>query len=172
MFPEGRKLLGVERAKISYEIAPDQSHWGVEIAGKIKAWAKALVGPTSNPGEYPRMMNAPGSETGPGPQLVTWGKSTVCSVDAFGFSFEWTVNSAKRPVSVSTGMGLEPLWARARLSLRSSRFLGQSLLHRSNSRFAAVFPSIARGPMSELGSRPAGRSLPMTGPLCGLKQTH
>ncbi len=46
-------------------------------------------------GEYPRMMNAPGSETGPGPQLVTWGKSTVCSVDAFGFSFDWTVNSAK-----------------------------------------------------------------------------
>ena len=88
-------MLGVERAKISYEIAPDQSHWGVEIAGKVKAWAKALVGPTSNPGEYPRMMNAPGSETGPGPQLVTWGKSTVCSVDAFGFSFEWTVNSAK-----------------------------------------------------------------------------
>ena len=25
----------------------------------------------------------------------TGGKSTVCSVDAFGFNFEWTVNSAK-----------------------------------------------------------------------------
>ena len=95
MFPEGREVLGVERARINYEIAPNQSHWGVEIAGKVKAWAKALVGPTSNPGEYPRMMNAPGSETGPGPQLVTWGKSIVCSVDAFGFNFEWTVNSAK-----------------------------------------------------------------------------
>jgi hypothetical protein len=33
-------------------------------------------------------------ETGPG-QLVTWGKSTVCSVDAFGYKFQWTVNSSK-----------------------------------------------------------------------------
>ncbi len=39
-------------------------------------------------------MNAPGSETGPG-QLVTWGKSTICSVDAFGFKFQWTTNSSK-----------------------------------------------------------------------------
>ena len=39
--------------------------------------------------------NAPGSETGPGPQLVTWGKSTILSVDAFGFKFEMTANSAK-----------------------------------------------------------------------------
>jgi hypothetical protein len=36
-----------------------------------------------------------GSETGPGPQLVTWGKSTILSVDAHGFKFEYTLNSAK-----------------------------------------------------------------------------
>lgn len=95
MFPEGRTLLGVERAKITWEIAPDRGNWGVEIASKVKAWAKALTGPTSNPGTYPQMMNAPGSETGPGPQLVTWGKSTMLEVDAFGFKFGWTVNSAK-----------------------------------------------------------------------------
>jgi hypothetical protein len=40
-------------------------------------------------------MNAPGSETGPGSQLVTWGKSTILSVDAHGFKFEYTLNSAK-----------------------------------------------------------------------------
>src|SRR6202049_519439 len=40
-------------------------------------------------------MNAPGSETGPGLQLVTWGKSTILSVDAHGFKFEYTLNSAK-----------------------------------------------------------------------------
>ena len=73
-FAGGRQTRGVERAKITFEIAPDQAHWGVEIAGKVKAWAKALFGPTSAPGKYPRLMNAPGSETGPGPQLVTWGK--------------------------------------------------------------------------------------------------
>jgi hypothetical protein len=40
-------------------------------------------------------MNAPGSETGPGTQLVTWGKSTILSVDAHGFKFEYSLNSAK-----------------------------------------------------------------------------
>ena len=95
LFADGRRIVGVERAKITFEITPNQSRWGVDIAGKIKAWAEGLTGPTSNLGEYPRMANAPGSETGPGPQLVTWGKSTVCKVDAFGFNFSWTVNSAK-----------------------------------------------------------------------------
>jgi hypothetical protein len=94
-FAGGRQSRGIERAKISYEIAPDLGHWGVEIVGKIKAWAKAISGPTSPPGKYPQLMNAPGSETGPGPQLVTWGKSTILSVDAHGFKFEYTLNSAK-----------------------------------------------------------------------------
>lgn len=94
-FAAGRKVVGIERAKIDFELAPDQSSWGVEIAGKVKAWAKALVGPTSNPGKFPQLANAPGSETGPGPQLVTWGKSTVCEVDAFGFNLSWTTNSSK-----------------------------------------------------------------------------
>jgi hypothetical protein len=84
----------VERARISFEIAPDRAQWGMEIAGKVKAWAKALTGPTSLPGKYPQLMHPPGSETGPG-QLVTWGKSTACSVDAFGYKFHWTVNSSK-----------------------------------------------------------------------------
>ncbi|HEY7365529.1 MAG TPA: DUF1326 domain-containing protein [Methylomirabilota bacterium] len=95
LFTEGRQLRGVERARITFEIAPDRAHWGAEIAGKVKAWAKALTGPTSLPGKYPQLMNAPGCETGPGPQLVTWGKSTICSVDAFGYKFQWTTNSSK-----------------------------------------------------------------------------
>jgi hypothetical protein len=95
LFTGGRKVVGTERAKITYEITPNQSRWGVDIAGKVKAWAEALNGPTRNPGEFPRLANAPGSETGPGPQLVTWGKSTVCEVEAFGFNFSWTVSSAK-----------------------------------------------------------------------------
>ena len=120
MFPEGRKVLGVERAKISYEIAPDQSHWGVEIAGKVKAWAKALVGPTSNPGEYPRMMNAPGSETVQG---LSWrrGANPLCA--RLTPSASASSGRSTRPSTFrSTGMGLELPWARARLSLRSSQF--------------------------------------------------
>ena len=94
LFAEGRQVRGVERARIIFDIAPDRSHWGTEIAGKVKAWAKALTGPTSVPDKYPQLMNAPGSETGPG-QIVTWGKSTSCSVDAFGYKFQWTTNSSK-----------------------------------------------------------------------------
>jgi hypothetical protein len=44
LFTEGRHLRGVERARITFEIAPDRAHWGAEIAGKVKAWAKALTG--------------------------------------------------------------------------------------------------------------------------------
>ena len=40
-------------------------------------------------------MDAPDSETGPGPQLVTWDKATILSVDAHGFKFDDTLNSAK-----------------------------------------------------------------------------
>ena len=90
----GRKSLGVERAKITFEIAPDRSRWGTEIAGKVKAWARAISGPTSLPGKFPELHNPPGSETGPG-QIATWGKSTELAVDAFGFKFAWTVNSSK-----------------------------------------------------------------------------
>jgi hypothetical protein len=94
LFAEGRQVRGVERARITFEIAPNRARWGTEIAGKVKAWAEALTGPTSLPGKYPQLMNPPGSETGPG-QLVTWGKSTVCSVDAFAFKFQWATNSSK-----------------------------------------------------------------------------
>jgi hypothetical protein len=90
-----RPAGGVERERITFEIAPDHAHWGAEIAGKEKAWAQALTGPTSLPGKCPQLMNAPGRETGPGPQLATWGESTVCSVDAFGYKFQWTTNSSK-----------------------------------------------------------------------------
>ena len=38
---------------------------------------------------------APGCLFEDGPQLVTWGKSTILSVDAHGFKFEYSLNSAK-----------------------------------------------------------------------------
>jgi hypothetical protein len=94
LFSRGREDLGIERAAITFEIAANQSRWGVDIPGKVRAWAEALSGPTSSPGKPPRMSSPPGSETGPG-QIVTWGKSTVCKVDAFGYNFSWTVSSAK-----------------------------------------------------------------------------
>ena len=56
-FAGGRQSRGIEQAKIIYEIAPDLGHWGVEIVGKVKAWAKAIIGPTSPPGKYPQLIN-------------------------------------------------------------------------------------------------------------------
>jgi hypothetical protein len=94
LFTEGRQIRGAERARIVFEVASDRSHWSTEIAGKVKAIAKAIIGPTSLEGKYPQLSNPPGSETGPG-QVVTWGKSVLCSVDAFGYKFEWTTNSSK-----------------------------------------------------------------------------
>ena len=94
LFAEGRQVRGVGRARITFEIAPDCSRWGTEIAGKVKAWARARTGPTSPPDKYPQLVNSPDSETGPG-QIVTWGKSINCSVDAFGFKFQWMTNSSK-----------------------------------------------------------------------------
>jgi len=69
LFTEGRQVRGVERARITFEIAPDRAHWGAEIAGKVKAWAKALTGPTSLPGTYPQLMNAPAARRGP---VLSW----------------------------------------------------------------------------------------------------
>jgi hypothetical protein len=48
-FAGGRQSRGIERAKIRYEIAPDLGHWGVEIVGKIKAWAKAISDRPAHP---------------------------------------------------------------------------------------------------------------------------
>ena len=43
---------GVLSGRITFEVAPDCAQWGTEIAGKVKAWVKALTGPTSVPGKY------------------------------------------------------------------------------------------------------------------------
>jgi len=56
-FAGGGQSRGIERANIIHEIGPDLGHWGVEIVGKVKAWAKAIIGPTSPPGKYPQLIN-------------------------------------------------------------------------------------------------------------------
>jgi hypothetical protein len=62
-FAGGRQSRGIERAKIRYEIAPDLGHWGVEIVGKIKAWAKAISGPTARRGVFERDYHIDASPT-------------------------------------------------------------------------------------------------------------
>jgi hypothetical protein len=58
-------------------------------------------------------INAPGSETGPGPQLVTWGKSTILSVDAHGFKFEYEFGQA-HPVRLARTLTDRPSSRRSR----------------------------------------------------------
>lgn len=87
------QMMGLEFVPMSVEIADDLSSWSAEISGRVKAAANALVGPTSN-GNFPRIENLPGSETGPG-QVATWGKATADQADALGFSWDRTGKSSK-----------------------------------------------------------------------------
>jgi hypothetical protein len=95
LFAEGREFRGAERARITYEVAPDRAQWGTEIAGKVKAWAKALTGPTSPPGKYPQLMNPPGSETGPGQLESAFGTKRTSNyrlaMSAFGGKADITI---------------------------------------------------------------------------------
>lgn len=88
------EMRGIEFAPIKFEIADDLAYWRVEIPGKVLAKAEALTGPTTPPGKRVQLLNAPGSETGPG-QVATWGTATANEVDAFGFKWEWAGRSSK-----------------------------------------------------------------------------
>jgi hypothetical protein len=107
-FGRARQSRGVDGAKITYEFVPDLGHWSIEIIGMVKGWGKVSSGPFSPPGRYPQLINPPGSKIGPGSQFVSWGKATIPSVDAHGFKFEYSLNSAHsvRLVRALTGWPL------------------------------------------------------------------
>jgi hypothetical protein len=84
---------GMEFATIKVDIAKDHTSWSAEVAGKFKAAATALQGPTSR-GRIPEIRHLPGAETGPG-GVATWGKATTDRVDAFGFKWDRSGKSSK-----------------------------------------------------------------------------
>ena len=88
------EVRGLEFVPITFEVAQDLAHWGAEIPGRLKAFAEALSGPTTPPGARVQLLNAPGSEVGPG-QVVTWGKAVDNEVDGFGFRWSWAGRSSK-----------------------------------------------------------------------------
>ena len=88
------ELRGVEFVPIRFEVADDLAFWRAEVPGKVDAAAEALSGPTTPPGARVQMLNAPGSEVGPG-QIATWGKATADAVDAYGFRWDWKGKSSK-----------------------------------------------------------------------------
>jgi hypothetical protein len=87
-------VLGVEFAPIKFEVAKDLANWSAEIPGKVAARAEALTGPMTPPGKRVQLINAPGSETGPG-TVATWGRALANNVDAMGFKFDWKGRSSK-----------------------------------------------------------------------------
>jgi len=87
-------LLGMEVVPIEFEVASDLAFWRAEVPGKVVARAEALTGPMTPPGQRVQMLNAPGSEVGPG-QVATWGKATTHRVEALGVKWEWDGKSSK-----------------------------------------------------------------------------
>jgi hypothetical protein len=88
------QMLGMEPARIDFEIASDHSSWEAEIPGMVKAGARALEGPTSVPGRRTTVHDPPGSEVGPG-SVATYGTATAGEVSAFGFDWDWAGRSSK-----------------------------------------------------------------------------
>jgi hypothetical protein len=88
------EVRGVEFVPIEFEVADDLAYWRAEIPGKVEASAEALTGPTTPEGQRVQLLNAPGSEVGPG-QVVTWGRATADRVEGFGFKWEWDGKSSK-----------------------------------------------------------------------------
>ena len=79
-----------------HEVADDLAYWRAEIPNKVTALGEALTGPTTPEGARVQMSNPPGSEVGPGPNVVaTWGKTKENKVNAYGFSWDWAGQSSK-----------------------------------------------------------------------------
>ena len=89
------ETLGVEPAPITFDIADDLAYWSVKIPGKVDAFAEALGGPTTPAGKRVKTFNMPGSEVGCGDAPATWGKTTVNTVDAFEYQWDWAGKSSK-----------------------------------------------------------------------------
>jgi hypothetical protein len=88
------ELRGIEYAPIHFEAHPELEHWKVEIPGRVDAGATALTGPTADPSRRVQLVNAPGSEVGPG-QVATWGVVTADHAEGFEFSHAYHGQSTK-----------------------------------------------------------------------------
>ncbi len=87
-----RELRAIEYAAVTWDAAEDLAYWRAEIPGRLKLGVEALTGPTSDPNRRVQLLNAPGSEVGPGhvgddgaEHVATWG--VVTADDASGFDF-------------------------------------------------------------------------------------
>ena len=86
------EVLGIEYAPIEFEL-DEGRRWSVEVPGKARGSAEALVGPTS-PETPVQVHNAPGAEVGPG-QVATYATAQEDEVEAFGLKWSWPGRSSK-----------------------------------------------------------------------------
>jgi hypothetical protein len=86
------EVLGIEYAPINFEL-DEGRRWSVEVPGKARGSAEALVGPTS-PETPVQVHNAPGAEVGPG-QVATYATASEDEVEAFGLKWSWPGRSSK-----------------------------------------------------------------------------
>lgn len=90
-----QKISGIEFVPIKFEVAKDLAYWSAEVQGKVVAKADALTGPMTPPGKRVQVLNAPGSETGPG-TVATWGRALADEAhDVMGFKWDWKGRSSK-----------------------------------------------------------------------------
>ncbi len=87
-------LREIRYAPITFDAPKDLSYWKAEIPGKVKVGAKALTGPTADPHHRVQLINAPGSEVGPG-QVATWGVVQDDHAEGFDFSHPYKGGSSK-----------------------------------------------------------------------------
>ncbi|MBX5469646.1 MAG: DUF1326 domain-containing protein [Thermoleophilaceae bacterium] len=88
-------MLGLEFAPIELEIDDDLNSWRLSVPGRAEGSTELLTGPTSRPGARLAVLNAPGSEAGPGQGAVTYGIATTDRADMFGLSWERSGRSSK-----------------------------------------------------------------------------
>jgi hypothetical protein len=88
------ELRGIDFAPMEFEVSGDLAYWRAKIPGKVEAWAEALTGPTTLPGQRVQTVNPPGSQVGPN-AVATWGRAEVDRVDAFGFNWRRSGQSSK-----------------------------------------------------------------------------
>lgn len=88
------EIRDIVYAPMHFEAAEDLTYWRTTVGDKVSVGATALTGPTADPGRRVQLINAPGSEVGPG-QVATWGVVSEDHAEGFDFSHPYRGGSSK-----------------------------------------------------------------------------
>lgn len=88
------EIRDIRYEPIHFESAEDLAYWRASVADKVSVGATALTGPTADPNRRVQLINAPGSEVGPG-QIATWGVVGEDHAEGFTYSHDYHGRSSK-----------------------------------------------------------------------------